>query len=44
MVLKFYEPEFYQKIFNKFESYFFKKLEFLELKLQGIFKFYKFEF
>ena len=44
MVLKFYELEFYQKIFDKFESYFFKELEFLELKLQGKFEFYKFDF
>ena len=44
MICKFYELEFYQNFFGKFESYFFKELEFLELELQGKLEFYKLKF
>ena len=36
--------EFHQKFSGKFESYFFKELEFMELKLHGKVKFHKLEF
>ena len=36
--------EFYQKFSGKFESYFFKELKFIELKLHGKVKFHKLEF
>ena len=36
--------EFHQNIFGKFEGYFFKELEFLELKLHGKLEFYNIEF
>ena len=36
--------EFHQNIFGKFEGYFFKELEFIELGLHGKLKFHKLEF
>ena len=32
LIFEFHEFEFHQKIFEKFEGYFFKKLKFMELK------------
>ena len=44
MVLEFHELEYHQKIFSKFEDYFLKKLEFLELEFYGKLNFYKLKF
>ena len=44
MVLKFYELKFHKKNFGKFEGYFFKKLEFMELELHSKLGFHKLEF
>ena len=44
MILEFHEFEFHQKIFGKFEGYFFKKLKFMELKYHWKLDFSKLEY
>ena len=44
MVLEFHELEYYKKIFEKFEVYFFKELWFLELEFHDKLEFHKLKF
>ena len=43
-IKNFLNFEFHQKFSSKFEGYFFKELEFLELELQGKLEFHKLKF
>ena len=44
MVLELHELEFYKNISNKFEGYFFKVLEFIELEYHGKLEFPKLKY
>ena len=43
-IKNFLNFKFHQKFSSKFEGYFFKELEFLELELQGKLEFHKLKF
>ena len=44
MVLEFYELEFHKKFSGKFDNYFFKEFEFMELEYYGKFEFLKLKY